>query len=228
MFLRNNGGESLSTNSKFFHVEKEELIGRLMRSGYLSSKEVIDAMRAIPREIFVPGGSEAKAYHDTPLEIGAGQTISAPHMVAIMSEALRIRRDSRVLEVGTGTGYHAAVTAKIASEGHVYTVERIGKLAKKAMENFDKLGIKNVTVVVGDGSLGLEEYGPFDRIYATCAAPSIPPQLVDQLSPGGRMVIPVGGGVGDLILVEKNDGIKEKNLGGCSFVPMIGKGAYDG
>ncbi|HHH78042.1 MAG TPA: methyltransferase domain-containing protein, partial [Thermoplasmatales archaeon] len=156
LFLRNNGGESLSTNSKFFHVEKEELIGRLMRSGYLSSKEVIDAMRAIPREIFVPGGSEAKAYHDTPLEIGAGQTISAPHMVAIMSEALRIRRDSRVLEVGTGTGYHAAVTAKIASEGHVYTVERIGKLAKKAMENFDKLGIKNVTVVVGDGSLGLE------------------------------------------------------------------------
>jgi len=213
-------------NSKFFHVEKEELIGRLVRSGYLSSKEVIDAMRAVPREIFVSGGLRGHAYYDMPLEIGSGQTISAPHMVAIMSEALHILRDSRVLEIGTGTGYHAAVTAKIASEGHVYTVERIEELAKKAMENFNKLGIENVTVVVGDGSLGLEEYSPFDRIYATCAAPSIPPSLIDQLSSGGRMVVPVGRRICDLILVEKNDGIREKNLGGCSFVPMIGEGAY--
>lgn len=215
-------------NSKFFYVDKEELMARLIKSGYLSSKEVIDAMRAVPREIFVPESLKEQAYYDMPLDIGSGQTISAPHMVAIMSEALHVMGDSRVLEVGTGTGYHAAVTARIASGGHVYTVERIEELAERARKNFGKLGMGNVTVVVGDGSMGLEEYSPFDRIYATCAAPSVPPRLVDQLSPGGRLLVPVGGAICDLILVEKDDIIRKKNLGGCMFVPMIGEGAYSG
>jgi protein-L-isoaspartate(D-aspartate) O-methyltransferase len=200
-----------------------------MQSGYLTSDSVIDAMRDVPREIFVPESMRKYAYNDTPLEIGYGQTISAPHMVAIMSEALDLKRNSRVLEVGTGTGYHAAVTAKIVRDGHVYTVERIKELAEKAMANFEKLGIKNITVIVGDGSLGLPEYSPFDRIYATCAAPAVPPRLVEQLSDGGKMLVPVGGRICDLILVEKADGkITEKNLGGCSFVPMVGEGGYDG
>jgi len=200
-----------------------------MQSGYLTSDSVIDAMRDVPREIFVPESMRKYAYNDTPLEIGYGQTISAPHMVAIMSEALDLKRNSRVLEVGTGTGYHAAVTAKIVRDGHVYTVERIKELAEKAMANFEKLGIKNITVIVGDGSLGLPEHSPFDRIYATCAAPAVPPRLVEQLSDGGKMLVPVGGRICDLILVEKADGkITEKNLGGCSFVPMVGEGGYDG
>ena len=200
-----------------------------MQSGYLTSDSVIDAMRDVPREIFVPESMRKYAYNDTPLEIGYGQTISAPHMVAIMSEALDLKRNSRVLEVGTGTGYHAAVTAKIVRDGHVYTVERIKELAEKAMANFEKLGIKNITVIVGDGSLGLPEHSPFDRIYATCAAPAVPPRLVEQLSNGGKMLVPVGGRICDLILVEKADGkITEKNLGGCSFVPMVGEGGYDG
>jgi len=200
-----------------------------MQSGYLTSDSVIDAMMEVPREIFVPESMRKYAYNDTPLEIGYGQTISAPHMVAIMSEALDLKRNSRVLEVGTGTGYHAAVTAKIVRDGHVYTVERIKELAEKAMANFEKLGIKNITVIVGDGSLGLPEYSPFDRIYATCAAPAVPPRLVEQLSNGGKMLVPVGGRICDLILVEKADGkITEKNLGGCSFVPMVGEGGYDG
>lgn len=220
-------GEHLSTNSNFFHVEKEELIRRLMHIGYLSSEKVIDAIRAVPRELFVPESVKNQAYYDMPLEIGYGQTISAPHMVAIMSEALDIQRNSKVLEIGTGTGYHAAVTAKIATEGHIYTVERIKELAEKARKNFEKLGINNVTVVAGDGSVGLEKYSPFDRIYATCAAPSAPPRLVEQLSPHGKMVIPVGHRICDLMLIEKNNGITEKNLGGCAFVPMIGKEAYN-
>lgn len=209
-------------------MEKELLIRHLIQNGYLSSKEVIDAMREVPREIFVPESMKKHAYDDTPLEIGYGQTISAPHMVAIMSEALDLKRDSKVLEIGTGTGYHAAVTAKIVKDGHVYTVERIEKLAEKARKNFEKIGIENVTVVVGDGSVGLPEYSPFDRIYATCAAPAVPPHLIEQLSDGGKMLLPVGGRICDLILIEKRNGIIEKNLGGCAFVPMVGKDGYDG
>jgi len=209
-------------------VEKELLIRHLVQNGYLSSKEVIDAMQEVPREIFIPESMRKYAYKDTPLEIGHGQTISAPHMVAIMSEALDLKRSSRVLEIGTGTGYHAAVTAKIVKDGHVYTVERIKELAEKAIKNFEKLGIENITVVVRDGSVGLPEYSPFDRIYATCAAPAIPPRLIDQLSEGGKMLIPVGGRICDLIFIEKRNGIIEKNLGGCSFVPMVGRDGYDG
>jgi len=209
-------------------VEKELLIRHLIQNGYLSSKEVIDAMREVPREIFVPESMKKHAYDDTPLEIGYGQTISAPHMVAIMSEALNLKRNSKVLEIGTGTGYHAAVTAKIVKDGHVYTVERIEKLAEEARKNFEKIGIENVTVVVGDGSVGLPEYSPFDRIYATCAAPAVPPRLIEQLSEGGKMLIPVGGRICDLILIEKRNGITEKNLGGCAFVPMIGEEGFDG
>ncbi|HHF55642.1 MAG TPA: protein-L-isoaspartate O-methyltransferase, partial [Thermoplasmatales archaeon] len=154
-------------------MEKEELIQHLIREGYLKSKEVIEAMRAVPREIFVPEHLREYAYADMPLEIGHGQTISAPHMVAMMLEALQLKENSKVLEIGTGTGYHAAVAAKIAKKGMIYTIERIEELAEKAMENFRKLGIKNVRVFVGDGSMGLPEYAPYTHIYATCSAPKI-------------------------------------------------------
>lgn len=209
-------------------VEKEELIQKLVREGYLKSNEVIEAMRKIPREIFVPEGNKRYAYHDTPLEIGYGQTISAPHMVAIMLEALKIKKDSKILEIGTGTGYHAALAATIARDGIVYTVERIKELADKAKENFKKLGIENVVVINGDGSAGLPEYAPYDRIYATCSSPGVPTELIEQLGYGGRLLIPVGRIYGELWLIEKSkDGIKKKNLGGCAFVPMIGKRGYN-
>lgn len=209
-------------------MEKEKLIQRLIKEGYLKSKEVIEAMRSIPREIFIPEKLKRHAYDDVPLEIGHGQTISAPHMVAIMLEALELRKDSKVLEIGTGTGYHAALAAKIARQGMIYTIERIEELAEKARENFKKLGIKNVKVFVGDGSAGLAEYSPYSHIYATCSAPHIPDVLVQQLDKNGKLLIPVGRIYGDLWLVEKkNDKIRKKNLGGCAFVPMIGKEGYN-
>ncbi len=207
-------------------MDKEELIKKLKKQGYLKSKKVIDAMREIPREIFIPDEQKNYAYYDMPLEIGYGQTISAPHMVAIMLEALDLKEDSKVLEIGTGTGYHAAMVAKISSKGHVYTVERVKELAEKAQKNFKKLGIKNITVVIGDGSFGLPEYAPYTHIYATCSAPDVPPALIKQLSLNGRLLIPVGRVYGELILIEKNYRIKKKSLGGCAFVPMIGKGGY--
>ncbi len=208
-------------------MEREELIKHLIKEGYLKSEEVIEAMREVPREIFVPEHLREYAYADMPLEIGHGQTISAPHMVAMMLEALQLKEDSKVLEIGTGTGYHAAVAAKIARKGIIYTIERIEELAEKAMENFKKLGIKNVRVFVGDGSVGLPEYAPYTHIYVTCSAPRISEKLIEQLARGGRMVIPVGKIYGELWLVEKNDVIKKKNLGGCAFVPMIGKEGYN-
>jgi protein-L-isoaspartate(D-aspartate) O-methyltransferase len=187
-------------------------------------------MEKIPREIFVREWERRYAYADTPLEIGEGQTISAPHMVGIMCEALRLEKGNRVLEVGTGSGYHAAVVAKIVGdEGRIYSIERLGSLAEKARKNLDEGGIKNVIVIEGDGSLGLLEYSPYDRIYVTCAAPKIPKQLIDQLKKRGKLLIPVGDIFCRLILLEKNEKngkIKEKDLGGCAFVPLIGKEGY--
>jgi len=210
-----------------FHiVKKEELIEKLKREGYLRSREVIEAMKAIPREIFVPEKERKYAYEDIPLEIGYGQTISAPHMVALMLEELKLKKKSKVLEIGTGTGYHAALAATIAKEGKVYTIERVGELAEKAIENFEKLGIKNVEVIVGDGSEGLSFHAPYTHIYATCSAPSIPEPLIEQLGEGGVLLIPVGRIYGELWKVEKRNGIRRKKIVGCAFVPMVGKRGY--
>ena len=209
-------------------MEKEELIEKLIKQGYLKSKEVIQAMRDVPRELFIPESQKKYAYYDTPLEIGYSQTISAPHMVAIMLEALKPEQDSKVLEIGTGTGYHAAVTAKIVKNGKIYSIERIPELAEKARENFKKLGIKNIEVIVGDGSLGLPEHAPYSHIYATCSAPSLNPRLIEPLDENGKLLLPVGRIYGELWLIEKKKGkIRKKNLGGCAFVPMIGKGGYN-
>ena len=209
-------------------MDKEELIKKLIKEGYLKSEKVIKAMKEIPREIFIPESQKNYAYYDTPLEIGYGQTISAPHMVAIMLEALDLKEDSKVLEIGTGTGYHAVVASRIATKGKIYTIERIPELASKARKNLEKLGIKNVEVIVGDGSAGLPEHAPYTHIYATCSAPGIPPILIEQLDEGGKLLIPVGKIYGELWMVEKRHGrIKKKNLGGCAFVPMIGREGYN-
>lgn len=209
-----------------YELRRQALINHLIRSGYLNKPEAIKAMASVPRHLFVPDHVKRYAYEDYPLEIGLGQTISAPHMVAIMIESLDLADGHKVLEVGAGFGYHAAVAALVVGEtGSVYAIERYSELAEQAKKNLAQAGIKNVSVVVGDGSKGLKEHAPYDRIFATCGSPKIPEPLTQQLKANGKLLLPVGSRFyQDLILVEKiNHKIKTKNLGGCMFVPMIGE-----
>ncbi len=181
-------------------------------------------MARVPRHLFMPESVREHAYLDVPLPIGEGQTISAPSMVAIMCNVLDVRDGDKVLEVGTGRGYHAAILSILAGSGFVYTVERKPELAYRAREIFKELGFINVEVIIGDGSEGLPEHAPYDRISVAAAAPAIPQPLVDELKDGGRMVIPVGQYYQDLYLVETVDGkVNTYNKGGVAFVPLVGK-----
>jgi protein-L-isoaspartate(D-aspartate) O-methyltransferase len=209
---------------------RDRLVSSLLRTGYIVTPGVERAMRSVPREEFVPPDLREAAYMDTPLPIGAGQTISAPHMVAIMAERLELRPGMKVLEIGAGSGYHAAVAAELVRPGgSVHTVERIALLAAFAAENLRRTGYSDtVTVVVGDGSKGLQEHAPFDRIFVACGAPDIPAPLTDQLADGGLMLIPVGDrDYQNLVRVERKGKILIKtNEGGCVFVPLIGEHGY--
>jgi len=208
-----------------FEEEKVKLLKKLIGERHLYSKEIEKAFLEINREIFVPKSQKKFAYIDTPLQIGEGQTISAPHMVAIMCEELDIKIGQKILEIGTGSGYHAAIVSRIVGKkGHVYSIERFSSLAEKAKKNLQKAGIKNVTIIVGDGSEGLPVHAPYNRIFVTCASPGIPPPLIEQLKDKGKLMIPVGKMICDLELIIKNkEKIVKKNLGGCAFVPLIGK-----
>jgi len=205
--------------------ERIRLIENLKKYGYLRSKKVEDAMLAVKREDFVPDHMRNLAYKDTPLEIGFGQTISAPHMVALMCEELELDEGLKVLEIGAGSGYHAAIISKIIGEkGKVYTVERIPELVEFAKNNLKKAGIKNVEVILGDGSLGLPEHAPYDRILVTCSAPDIPQPLVEQLKEGGILLIPVGRTFSILIKGRKRHGkLEKREICECAFVPLVGK-----
>jgi len=195
---------------RMFNTSREQLVNRLVKDSYIKSDIVKKAFLTIPRENFVPEYLKLQAYVDRPLEIGKGQTISAPHMVAIMCEALDIQKGQKILEIGAGSGYHAAIVFE--------------DLAKTAEQNLKNTDITNVTVVVGDGSEGLKKYEPYDRIYVTCAAPSIPNPLVDQLKDHGKLLIPVGSMYCELQLIEKKGKeTRSKDLGGCVFVPLVGK-----
>ena len=210
--------------------QRDRLVDSLRSRGYVSSPEVISALRRVPRECFLPDERRGEAYVDTPLPIGEGQTISAPHMVAIMVENLDLTRGLKVLEIGAGSGYHAAVCAEVVSpDGHVYTVERISTLARQAEINLKKAGYsETVTVVFGDGTNGLPDHAPYDRIFVAAAAPAIPKPLMDQLADDGKMLVPVGGTYyQDLIKVtRRGKDIRRENLGGCVFVPLIGEHGY--
>jgi protein-L-isoaspartate(D-aspartate) O-methyltransferase len=190
----------------------------------LVSEPVIMAMSRVPRELFVPEHLERRAYDDTPLPIGLDQTISAPHMVAVMCELLDLRPGMKVLEVGGGSGYHAAVLAVLVGpKGHVYSVERKPELVVQARKNLEKAGIMNVSMIEADGSLGLPEHAPYDRISVAAAAPQIPESLKQQLIVGGKMVLPVGRYRQELLLVtRKNDGFEVEAKMGVIFVPLIG------
>ncbi|RDE14742.1 MAG: protein-L-isoaspartate O-methyltransferase [Candidatus Thorarchaeota archaeon] len=214
--------------------EKEGLVQRLKASGYLASEQVERALRRVPREEFVLPELRDEAYRDTPLPICCGQTISAPHMCVIMCEALELGEGLRVLEVGAGSGYHAALCAEIIAPtdaqtpGHVYTVEIMDGLINFARGNLERTGYASrVTLIHGDGGKGLPQYAPFDRVIVTAAAPSVPPPLVEQLVPGGTMLIPVGGrGFFQELLVLRKDPkgrISTKNWGGVAFVPLTGE-----
>lgn len=214
-------------SNEVFRVRREELIEGLVREGILKSRAVIDAMMRVPREEFVLVKYKDLAYADTPLPIGFGQTISAPHMVAMMTEALRPSRGDKVLEVGTGSGYQAAVIAEIIKpEGHVWTIEIIPELARFAESNLKRSGYDPyVTVLIGDGSKGYEDASPYDKIIVTAAAPSIPEPLVSQLKEGGRMVLPVGDTYLQILkVVEKRGGfLHVEDSVPCVFVSLVGE-----
>jgi protein-L-isoaspartate(D-aspartate) O-methyltransferase len=208
-----------------YYEKRKELVRILKYEGYIKSKDVEQAFLETPREEFAPDNIKNYSYFDTPLEIGNGQTISAPHMVAIMIEALDLKKGQKVLEIGAGSGYHVAIASKLVGDnGHIFTVERFHSLVDFAKTNLKKIGTTNVTVELGDGSEGLPKFSPYDRIYVTCAAPDIPPPLIDQLKDKGKLLIPIGETICNLILIEKNNKkLNKTNLGGCAFVPLIGK-----
>jgi len=208
-----------------YENRRKQLVNSLKKHGYIRTIEVEKAFLEISREKFIPKSLENHAYIDTPLEIGNGQTISAPHMVAIMCEALDIQKDHNILEIGAGSGYHAAIVSRIiGKKGHVFTVERFPQLAESAKGKLDANDIKNVIVKTGDGSMGWPKYAPYDRVYVTCAAPDVPPPLIKQLKNNGKLLIPLGRRICDLMLFEKRgDKIFSDNLGGCAFVPLVGK-----
>lgn len=206
--------------------KKERLINALISEGHLKTEAVIQAFRRVPRENFVPEDMRDYAYVDEPLPISEGQTISQPLTVAAMTEALDVRVDQKILEVGAGSGYQAALLSEIVGlKGKIITTERLEKLAKMASDNLKKTGCKNVKIIHWDGSQGYEKEAPYDRIIVTASAPSVPEPLVQQLKKRGKLVIPVGD---EMFLIEKdkNGKISKKLLGYYVFVPLIGKYGY--
>ncbi|MDO9515974.1 MAG: protein-L-isoaspartate(D-aspartate) O-methyltransferase [Syntrophales bacterium] len=208
-----------------FTTMRERMVTYQIARRGVKDREVLRAMNTVPRHRFVPRGLMGEAYDDTPLPIGYGQTISQPYIVAYMTQIIKVNRGDTVLEIGTGSGYQAAVLSAVA--GKVYTIEIIPQLAKLAARRLEELGYENVSARCADGYYGWQRYAPFDAIIVTAAAGHIPPPLLKQLKPGGRMIIPVGGPfmVQSLILVEKDRAgrITTRNLMAVRFVPLTGR-----
>ncbi|HUA00079.1 MAG TPA: protein-L-isoaspartate(D-aspartate) O-methyltransferase [Candidatus Aquilonibacter sp.] len=219
-----NGNRDRSASAgREFEAERRDMVARQIRDRGIRSPRVLEAMESVPRHLFVPAAAIPEAYLDTPLPIGEGQTISQPFMVAAMAEALSLAGQERVLEVGCGSGYQAAVLSRLARE--VIAVETHPALAASARERLLRLGSTNVTVEEGDGSAGWSVRAPYDAILVTAAAPQVPRPLVDQLAEGGRLVIPVGGSKHQELLriVKRGDKTTEQSLYSCRFVPLLGR-----
>jgi protein-L-isoaspartate(D-aspartate) O-methyltransferase len=203
--------------------ERQRMVTEQLKPRGINDERVLNAMNKVPRDEFVPPDVRATSYADQPLPIGQGQTISQPYVVAFMTEQLRLSGTDRVLEIGTGSGYQAAILAELAAE--VYSIEIIEPLAKTAEATLQRLGYKNVHVKIGDGYKGWPEHAPFDAITVTCAPDHVPQPLIDQLKEGGRMIIPVGGfGDQELYLLEKKNGeLQRRAVLPVRFVPMTGE-----
>lgn len=206
-----------------FKEQRATMVDRQIAWRGVRDTDVLRAMRLVPREAFVPEEVRIFAYDDAPLPIGEGQTISQPYVVALMIEAAALRRTDRVLEIGTGSGYAAAVMAEIA--GEVFTIERLAELAEAARQRLIELGYANVDVRTGDGTLGLPEAAPFDVIVSAAAGPEVPAAWKEQLAPGGRIVMPVGSYESQKLvrLTRREDGgFDRRSLGDVRFVPLLG------
>ncbi len=207
----------------FYTDERQRMVEEQLIYRNIRDERVLEAMRSVPRHAFVPLEYRHMAYSDGPLPIGSGQTISQPYIVALMTQLLRLKGDENVLEVGTGSGYQAAVLGKLAKQ--VYTIERYTELADQAAAVLQKLGLNNVRVHIGDGSLGLPEHAPFQAILVTAAAPKVPQSLLEQLDEGGRLVVPVGGRMNQFLELWERRGAKyvQDVLVPVAFVPLRGR-----
>ncbi len=207
------------------HIERERMVEHQIQRRDVKSPRVLEAMRNVPRHWFVPASKQRDAYTDHPLPIGHGQTISQPYIVALMTEAAEIEEDEKVLEVGTGSGYQAAVLAELTP--HVFTIEIVEPLCKEAARTFADRGYNTIQTRCGDGYAGWPEEAPFDAIIVTCAAVRVPPALMEQLKPGGKLCMPVGQEHGTqrlMVISKRADGLPEsRSLGLVRFVPMTGK-----
>lgn len=221
-----------------FEEKRKKLVESLKGRGLLTKPSVLKAMLTVPRHKFLPKDAESSAYMDSPLSIGMGQTISAPHMNAMMCEYLELKEGDKVLEIGTGSGYHAALCAEIVAPknsrkpGHVFTIERHEDLVKNAKVSLRETGYENrVTVIHADGTLGYSQEAPFDKILVTAASPKkVPPALREQLIDGGILCIPTGSknfGQNLYIIKKKGPEFEKKKLTGVRFVPLLGKYGFD-
>jgi protein-L-isoaspartate(D-aspartate) O-methyltransferase len=217
-----------------FESQRATMVERQLRRRGIRDERVLEAMAAVPRDRFVPESERRRAYNDSALPIGHGQTISQPWIVAAICEALALDGDERVLEIGTGSGYSACVLARLAAE--VVTIERIPELAREAAELLAELGATNVEVVIGDGSRGYPEHAPYGGIAVHATAPGPPPSLIDQLAVGGRLVVPIATDGADMLTVfervssevdpRTGAGLERRSLGACRFVPLIGREGF--
>jgi protein-L-isoaspartate(D-aspartate) O-methyltransferase len=220
--------------SQDFPEQRAGMVERQLRRRGISDERVLAAMAEVPRELFVPEHERRRAYNDSALPIGHGQTISQPWIVAAIAQALALQGTEKVLEIGTGSGYSAAVIARLARE--VFTIERLEPLAREARELLAELGFENVHVIVADGTEGLPEQAPFEGIAVHATAPAPPPSLLAQLAPAGRLVIPVAGDGADILTVYvrtgeldpvTGEGLEARSLGACRFVPLIGREGFE-
>jgi protein-L-isoaspartate(D-aspartate) O-methyltransferase len=215
------------------HAPETRAVRRHMVAAQLAKRRIRDrrvlaAMARVPREWFLPPHLHREAYRDTPLPIGNGQTISQPYIVALMTASLALRRRDRVLEIGTGSGYQTAIIAHLAASGRVYTIERLPDLLVEAEERFRRLGLTNIETCLSDGAVGWHDEAPFDAILVTAAAPVVPAPLLEQLAPGGRMIIPIGDlGAQELVIYRRTpEGLEERRAGSVRFVPLISRFAF--
>lgn len=218
--LRRSKARSSSTN---YEKEREHMVESQLAPRGIKDKRVLEAMRQVPRHLFVPKDTRGLAYCDGPLPIGHGQTISQPYIVALMTELLELTGEEKVLELGTGSGYQAAILSRLARQ--VYSVERHAALAQQAEKVLAQLGYDNVVVSVSDGTLGWPEHSPYEAIIVTAAAPDVPQPLTEQLADGGRLVAPVGSRWSQVLVKVKRQGdlLARERLTAVAFVPLVGK-----